>query len=109
MPVDELQFQTGIVKEATPNEQARSLLEELPGWHIESGPPTMLVASYDFGNFVEALDFANRVGELAERYDHHPALLVEYGSVKVSWWTHTANGIALNDFFMARETNKLAR
>jgi 4a-hydroxytetrahydrobiopterin dehydratase len=52
--------------------------------------PKRLYKAFAFKNFLEALAFAQRVGELAERENHHPRLTVEWGRVLVEWWTHSA-------------------
>jgi 4a-hydroxytetrahydrobiopterin dehydratase len=57
---------------------------------------------------VQALDFTNKVGGLAEEEDHHPAILTEYGKVTVVWWTHAIKGLHRNDFIMAAKTDQLA-
>ena len=62
-----------------------------------------------FKNFVQALAFTHRVGELAEEQDHHPALLTEWGKVTVTWWTHAVKGLHRNDFIMAAKTDELYR
>ena len=46
-------------------------------------------------------------GELAEAEGHHPAILTEWGSVEVSWWTHKIGGLHMNDFIMAARTDEL--
>jgi 4a-hydroxytetrahydrobiopterin dehydratase len=56
---------------------------------------------------VEALDFTNRVGELAEQQGHHPAIITEWGKVTVTWWTHKIKGLHRNDFIMAAKTDRL--
>lgn len=48
------------------------------------------------------------MGEVAEAEGHHPALLTEWGSVKVSWWTHAIAGLHRNDFVMAAKTDAIA-
>jgi len=58
-------------------------------------------------NFVEALNFTNKVGALAESEGHHPALLTEWGKVTVTWWTHKIGGLHRNDFIMAAKTDQL--
>ena len=63
---------------------------------------------FSFPNFVEALAFTNKVGELAEAEGHHPALLTEWGKVNVTWWTHKIRGLHRNDFIMAAKTDRLA-
>ena len=62
---------------------------------------------YKFRDFAEALAFINKVGEIAEDEDHHPALLTEWGKVTVNWWTHVVKGLHKNDFIMAAKTDVL--
>jgi 4a-hydroxytetrahydrobiopterin dehydratase len=86
----------------------QGLLGALPGWAVqrESGIP-VLTREFGFRDFAAALDFANRVGTLAEAEDHHPRLVVEYGRVSVSWWTHAIGGLHRNDFILAARTDRL--
>ena len=53
----------------------------------------------------QALAFTNKVGELAEAEDHHPAILTEWGLVTVTWWTHKVKGLHRNDLIMASKTD----
>jgi len=62
---------------------------------------------FKFKNFKEALEFTNKVGEIAEEEGHHPVIVTEWGRVKVSWWTHKIKGLHQNDFIMAAKTNEL--
>lgn len=62
---------------------------------------------FTFPNFVEALAFTNKVGELAEEEGHHPAILTEWGKVTVTWWTHKIKGLHRNDFIMAAKTDQV--
>lgn len=84
------------------------LLPLIPEWGIveEKGIPR-LQRVFRFKNFVQALNFTNRVGELAEAAGHHPALLTEWGRVTVQWWTHKIKGLHRNDFIMAAKTDAL--
>ena len=83
-------------------------LQRLEGWEIETvNGVQQLTRTFTFKNFVEALDFTNAVGDIAETADHHPALLTEWGKVKVSWWTHLIGGLHPNDFILAARTNAL--
>lgn len=85
------------------------LKPQIPDWRMTEvdGVPR-LERTYRFPNFVEALAFTNRVGEVAEEEGHHPALLTEWGKVTVSWWTHKIRGLHRNDFVMAAKTDRLA-
>lgn len=66
-----------------------------------------LEKEYKFNDFREALDFTNRVGELAERQNHHPDIYLAWGKVKISIWTHKINGLTESDFFFAAKTDLL--
>ena len=63
--------------------------------------------TYAFDNFVDAIAFTNRIGELAETEGHHPALLTEWGRVTVRWWTHKIHGLHRNDLIMGAKSDAL--
>ena len=87
----------------------RTLLEEIPGWSLEErGAMSVLARTFVFGNFVEALAFANAVGALAEAADHHPEIVLEWGRARVTWWTHAIGGLHRNDFILAARCNEIA-
>src|SRR5262245_31042481 len=82
--------------------------QQTPGWHVvKDQEVNKLTKTFTFKDWAEAISFADRVGELAEEQGHHPALLVEWGRVNVSWWTHKIKGLHKNDFIMAAKTEKL--
>jgi len=82
---------------------------QVPAWKvIEVDGESRLVREFKLADFARALEFANKVGRVAEAEDHHPALLVEWGKVTVSWWTHSIGGLHHNDFVMAAKTDELA-
>jgi len=86
------------------------LKAQIPEWAvIEIDGIKRIERKFKFKNFKEALEFTNRVGELAEAEDHHPALLTEWGSVTVTWWTHSVGGLHRNDFIMAARTDEIYR
>jgi 4a-hydroxytetrahydrobiopterin dehydratase len=53
------------------------------------------------------MEFANQISIIAEQGDHHPALLIEWGRVTVTWWSHSIGGLHLNDFVMAAKTDEI--
>ena len=65
--------------------------------------------AFSFDDFAQALEFTNKVGELAEEERHHPALVTEWGKTTVTWWTHKIEGLHRNDFVMASKTDVLYR
>ncbi len=89
-------------------DEAEQRLQQLPDWRIEEHDGELqLRRDYTFKNFAQALDFANRVGALAEQVDHHPAITVEWGKTRVSWWTHSIGGLHDNDFVMAARSDEI--
>jgi 4a-hydroxytetrahydrobiopterin dehydratase len=84
------------------------LQPQIPEWQIvEREGIKRLERVFKFENFVQALAFTNKVGEIAEAEGHHPALLTEWGKVTVTWWTHKIKGLHRNDFIMAAKTDEL--
>lgn len=93
---------------ALPGGEVETYLTRVPEWqHIIVDGIPRLQRVFKFKNFADALAFTNRVGEIAEQQDHHPALLTEWGKVTVSWWSHKVHGLHLNDFIMAARTDRL--
>ena len=89
-------------------EKIKSYREQIPDWEIVTiDGIERLMRVFKFRKFVEALDFTNKVGVLAEQEGHHPALLIEWGRVTVQWWTHAIGGWHRNDFIMAAKTDEL--
>ena len=89
-------------------EEIQVLHPEIPDWDIvEIDSIKRLENSFEFNNFGQALDFTKVVGGIAEQEGHHPAILTEWGKVKVSWWTHKIKGLHKNDFIMAAKTDSL--
>ncbi len=80
---------------------------QVPEWQIVARDGVKhLERVFKFRNFAEALNFTNKVGELAEAANHHPALLTEWGKVTVTWWSHAVKGLHRNDFIMAAKTDR---
>ena len=90
------------------NAEAEVYLPQIPEWNvIEIEGINRLERQYKFNNFQAALNFTVRIGELAEQEDHHPAILTEWGKVKVNWWTHAVGGLHLNDFILAAKSDQI--
>lgn len=92
------------------DEEMAEFKPQIAEWEIieRDGMP-QLRRVFKFKNFVQALEFTNKVGELAEEEDHHPALLTEWGRVTIRWWTHKIKGLHLNDLITAAKTDQLYR
>ena len=73
-------------------------LARLPGWQRAG---RAIARTYRFDDFRGALAFVNRVGELAERQQHHPDIDIRYNEVTLRVWTHDAGGLTERDFQLA--------
>src|SRR3972149_390953 len=74
-----------------------SLVEQLGGdWTVVD--EHHLEKAFAFKNFRQALEFANSLGELAEAEGHHPDILLRWGSVRVTLYTHKVDGLTESDF-----------
>ena len=60
-----------------------------------------LVGEFQFPDFKSALEFVNKIGELAEAADHHPDIELGWGRVKVTLTTHTEGKITDKDRLLA--------
>lgn len=88
--------------------EAQELMKQIPDWSlIEIDGIKQLERQYKFKNFVKAMAFANQLAEVAEAEGHHPGMLVEWGKVTVTWWSHSIKGLHNNDFVMAAKTDSL--
>jgi len=85
-----------------PPQELDSRLGSLPDWKIEAGE---LVRTYKFDDFVAALGFVNRVGQLAESAGHHPDIDIRYNKVRLALVTHDAGGITGADFDLAAKAD----
>lgn len=63
--------------------------------------------TYRFKNFKEALDFINKVGNLAEEEGHHPDIYLSWGKVVIQLWTHKIGGLHENDFILAAKIDEI--
>ena len=79
-------------------------LAALPGW--EAGADG-LCRTFTFDDFASTIGFVNAIAWIAEQEDHHPELAVSYGRCRVTWSTHSAGGITLNDAICAAKVERL--
>lgn len=101
---------TGEGEKPLSDNELRSLLKEVPDWKLEYSNARdlcLLTRSYSFSSYEMVLSFHQKVGMLAEEQQHHPAMVSQYGSVEVRWWTHTVGGVHMNDFVLAAKCDQL--
>jgi len=86
-------------------EQVTAELSDTPGWS-QSGKSIVAVVTRT--DFRDALLFLNAVGYLAERAGHHPDVQIQWNKVTLELSTHSAGGLTIADFRLARQINELA-
>ncbi len=65
--------------------------------------------SFVLTNFKDALEFVNKVGDLAEHHEHHPDIKIfDYKKVELKLTTHSASGLTQKDIALAKEIDKLS-
>jgi 4a-hydroxytetrahydrobiopterin dehydratase len=97
-------------KGGTPALKGNALHEfshQLPNWNVVD--ERHLTRAFSFPDFKEALAFVNRVGDVAEEQGHHPDILLAWGKVEITLWTHKVNGLTESDFIMAAKIDELPR
>jgi 4a-hydroxytetrahydrobiopterin dehydratase len=97
---------SGDLPRLTEQEQ-KNLIAELGNWNIDRDGHLSKVIKLD--DFQAALALANQVGEIAESEGHHPDLLVRWGELAVTIWTHKVNGLTESDFILAAKIDQLIK
>lgn len=88
--------------------EAVQLNEELNKWKIVDN--SYIEKTIQFVDFASALSFINKVGEIAEKENHHPDVcLFSWNKVKFTLSTHSIKGLSENDFILAAKIDELAR
>jgi len=80
------------------------LAGQVPDWKVVEDHH--LTRSFVFPDFRKALDFVNRIGAVAEQEGHHPDILLTWGKVDVTTYTHAINGLSENDFILAAKIDR---
>jgi len=81
------------------------LHSQVPGWRVNE--EHHITKAFTFPDFRQALDFVNRVGEVAEEQGHHPDIVLSWGKVEIKLWTHKIDGLTESDFIMAAKIDHL--
>lgn len=89
-----------------PEAKARELLAATPGWSLEEAG-TRLQRRFEFQDFRAAMEFVNRVADIAEEQGHHPDIAIHWNKVDLVLWTHKIGGLHENDFILAAKIDRL--
>jgi 4a-hydroxytetrahydrobiopterin dehydratase len=90
------------LKEEKITELAKEISTE---WHIIENKK--IFREFSFVNFRQAIDFVNKIAELAENEGHHPDIHISYNKVGLELMTHAINGLSENDFILAAKIERI--
>ncbi len=80
-------------------------LDKLNGWQFRNN---QIEKEYNLKDFKSALNFVNKLGEEAEKMDHHPDISIHsYNKVKITLSTHSEGGVTGKDFNLAEKIENL--
>ncbi len=88
-------------------EELKRLYEQIDEWNLIEDHH--LSKTYKFADFVKALEFVNKVGNLAEEQGHHPNIFLTWGKVRIEIWTHKIDGLTESDFILAARTDEIPK
>lgn len=86
------------------SDQLLQFAATLPGWQLR---PDALRRSFEFPDFVAAIQFVNDLAVLAERQGHHPDIDIRYNRVSLTLSSHDSGGVTERDVTLATAINQL--
>ncbi|MBN4000995.1 4a-hydroxytetrahydrobiopterin dehydratase [Nostoc sp. LPT] len=89
-----------LLTEAEIQEQAKVLSD----WTVQD---SKLQITRTFKDFIEAIEFVNKLVEPAESAGHHPDIEISYNKVKITLTTHDAGGLTQPDFDVAQVISQI--
>lgn len=81
-------------------------LSTLDHWSLDAHKASIR-KEWHFDSFQTTLRFIAKVGEIAERLDHHPEILSTYTKMRIRLLTHDAHGLTHKDFELAQAIDQL--
>lgn len=84
--------------------EAEDYLAQTHGWTLDKDAKK-ISKEYKFKDFIGAINFVERVADVAEMEGHHPNINIDYNKVILELWTHSINGLSENDFIVAAKVD----
>lgn len=86
-------------------EEAQDYVDESYHWTL-SEDGKKISKEYKFQDFIGAINFVDRVADVAEEEGHHPDIHIHYNKVTLELWTHAIDGLSVNDFILAAKIDQ---
>ncbi|HEY2313031.1 MAG TPA: 4a-hydroxytetrahydrobiopterin dehydratase [Streptosporangiaceae bacterium] len=87
------------------DEQISERLVDVPGWTRQGDS---IVHVETLADFKAAMLYVGAVAYLAEAANHHPDFTIQWNKVTLTLSTHSAGGLTVNDFALAKNVNGLS-
>ena len=89
--------------------EIHKFLKKVDGWDVKNNDEKnyYLEKEFKFKNFIESLNFTNKVGSIAEQEKHHPDIFFGWGYAKIKIFTHTVKGLVESDFILASKIDQI--
>jgi uncharacterized protein YeaO (DUF488 family)/pterin-4a-carbinolamine dehydratase len=86
-------------------EEAEKHLKQVEDWNLVNNA---IEKNYKLKDFRQAIEFINKVADIAEAENHHPDILLwNWNNVKLTLSTHAVKGLSKNDFVLASRIDKI--
>lgn len=79
-------------------------MKHIPKWQL-SPDGKSISRDFTFVDFKQAMEFVNKVAEIAEKEGHHPDLNIKWNKVRLECSTHAIGGLSTNDFILAAKVD----
>lgn len=66
-----------------------------------------LVRIFEFEDYMNAVEFVNKVANIADSENHHPDTYLSYKKVEIELSTHAIKGLSENDFILAAKIDTI--
>lgn len=85
-------------------DEVEDMMLAVPDWSLSDNA---LEREFSFGGFRQAMDFVNKIADVAEKMDHHPDICTYYDKVHLKITTHKAGGLTQDDFELAAAIDRI--
>lgn len=87
--------------------QEDEYIKKIDKWSLLRDGEHKIRKQFKLEDFKKALDFVNKVGEVAEKEQHHPDIYIFYNKVQIDLFTHAVGGLSENDFIVAAKIDSI--
>jgi 4a-hydroxytetrahydrobiopterin dehydratase len=86
------------------SKQIKLHLQAIPNW---SKRAQTIHRTFKFEEFLNGIDFVNRIAKKAQTMNHHPDIDIRFDQVTLTLTTHDEGGITEKDFLLAKQCDEV--